>query len=134
VGRLRDGLIGFTNSTGLLSLIREQVKPLPTYGDGMFSERPAKLPFRRGVGSLFPQPERIDEQLGNRWSVVADSAVIANAWRARGISSIVRPVNPWLRANNCEWALLRPDKFVYATGGANDIAGASAALEKVVGA
>jgi 3-(3-hydroxy-phenyl)propionate hydroxylase len=134
VGKLRDGLIGFADSTGLLSLIREQVKPLPTYGDGVFAKRPARLPFNRGVGSLFPQPDRIDQQLGNRWSAVTDSPSIASAWRACGVTSIVSPVNPWLRANGCEWALLRPDKFVYATGSAHDIAPTSAALEKVAAA
>lgn len=133
MGRLRDGLIGFANSSGLLALIREQVKPLPTYGRGAFADRPAKLPFNRSVGSLFPQPERIDQELGNRWSVVADSPAAASAWRARGLTSVVSPMNAWLRANNSDWALLRPDKFVFATGGVDDIAGASSALEKVVG-
>ncbi|MBJ7354944.1 MAG: bifunctional 3-(3-hydroxy-phenyl)propionate/3-hydroxycinnamic acid hydroxylase [Thermoleophilaceae bacterium] len=134
VGRMRDGLIGLAKLTGVLSIIREQVKPLPTYGHGAFAERPAKLPFNRSVGSLFPQPERIDVQLGNRWSVVADSPAIAKAWRARGVASICSPVDPWLRANHCEWALLRPDKFVYATGDAGDIAAAAKGLEGLLGA
>ena len=134
VGKLRDGLIGFADASGLLSLIREQVKPLPTYGKGAFATRPAKLPFNRSVGSLFPQPERIDEELGNRWSVVADSPSVAGAWRDRGVTSIVRPVNSWLRSNDCEWALLRPDKFVYATGSADQIAPTAKQLEKLVSA
>lgn len=134
IGKLRDGLIGFANTTGLLSIIREQVKPLPTYGRGAFAQQPAKLPFNRSVGALFPQAERIDEMLGNRWSVVADSPAIARAWRERGVTSIVSPVNSWLRGNRCEWALLRPDKFVYATGGADEISPTATQLEKLVAA
>jgi 3-(3-hydroxy-phenyl)propionate hydroxylase len=134
VGKLRDGLLGLLNSTGALALIREQIKPLPTYGKGAFATRPAKLPFNRSVGSLFPQPERIDEQLGNGWSVVADSPAIAKAWRERGVTSIVSPVDSWLRARDCEWALLRPDKFVYATGGVDEISASATKLENLVAA
>lgn len=132
VGRIRDGLIGMADTTRLLALIREQVKPLPTYGAGAFAERPARLPFRRGVGSLFPQPNRIDDELGDRWSVVAGSPSTARAWRDRGVTSIVSPVDPWLRANNSDWALLRPDKFVFAAGRADEIAAASAKLKELV--
>ncbi|MBI2692573.1 MAG: bifunctional 3-(3-hydroxy-phenyl)propionate/3-hydroxycinnamic acid hydroxylase [Solirubrobacterales bacterium] len=134
VGKIRDGVLGALNSTGVLALIREQVKPLPTYGQGFFATRPAKLPFNRSVGALFPQAERIDEMLGNRWSVVADSPAIARAWRERGVTSIVSPVDSWLRSNDCEWALLRPDKFVFATGAADDISATATNLEKLVGA
>ncbi len=133
VGKVRDGVLGMLNRSGALSLIREQVKPLPTYGRGDFAERPARLPFNRSVGALFPQPERIDEQLGNRWAVVAASPAIASAWRAHGVTCVVSPVNEWLRSKDCEWALLRPDKFVYAIGNSDDIPAAASKLRKLLG-
>lgn len=132
VGRFRDGLIGLLDRTGALARIREQVKPLPTYPDGIFAKRPARLPFRRVVGSLFPQPDRLDDHLGNGWSAVAASEAAASAWQARGVPSVVRPASAWLSANECEWALLRPDRFVYATGDVDDIAAVSKELESLI--
>lgn len=134
VGRLRDGALGLLDRTGALSVIREQVKPLPTYGAGAFSATPAKFPPARVVGSLFPQPDRLDDELGNRWSAVTASHAAAAAWRARGIRTVFRPVDPWLRANDCDWALLRPDKFVYATGAAEDVGRASGELRRLAAA
>lgn len=133
IGRLRDGLIGFADSTGIVAWARERVKPLPTYGHGLFAQRPARLPFRRDVGSLFPQPDRLDDQLGSGWSVVAGSDAAAGAWQARGVRCVVRADDEWLRAHDCEWALLRPDRFVYATGGVNDVVPTANELERLVG-
>lgn len=133
VGRIRDGVIGLLNGTGALSVIREQVKPLPTYGKGDFGERPARIPPRRVVGSLFPQPDRIDLRLGNGWSVVAANDSVAEAWRAIGIQSVTLADSSWLRSNDCDWALLRPDKFVYAVGGVNDISSTTRKLKSILG-
>lgn len=133
VGRVRDGVLGLLNRTGALSIIREQVKPLPTYGKGTFYERPARIPLNRVVGSLFPQPDRIDEILGNGWSVVARNDAAAQAWEARGVPSVTLADDPWLRGHNCEWALLRPDKFVYALGAAKDISPTASKLKSLLG-
>lgn len=134
IGRVRDGLIGMLDRTGALSIIREQVKPLPTYGHGTFAERPARLPFNRVVGSLFPQPDRIDERLGNGWSVVVANESAADAWESRGIPTVLLVGNTSLRGNDCEWALLRPDKFVFSLGGVADVAAAASELKSLLGA
>ncbi len=133
IGRLRDGIVGGLDRSGAIAWIRERVKPLPTYGAGAFATRPARLPFNRDVGSLFPQPDRLDDHLGDGWAAVVTTDAAASAWEARGILSVVRPGDAWLEARGCEWALLRPDRFVYAIGDAGDVAGASRGLARLLG-
>ena len=79
--------------------------------------RPHRLPFRRAVGSLFPQPDRLDDRLGRGWAAVASSARAARAWRDAGVHVDRAPGDPWLDGHGAEWALLRPDRFVFACGG-----------------
>lgn len=133
IGRLRDGLIGALDRTGALAIVREQVKPLPTYGRGAFAQRPARLPFNRVVGSLYPQPDRLDERLGNGWSVVATDPVTAGSWAETGVPAVMPADDGWLRKHNCDWALLRPDKFVHAVGGVEDVAASVGDLKQLLG-
>ena len=109
--------------SGVQRWISDRAKPLPTYGAGAWSRRPARVPFRRTVGSLFPQPDRLDDRLGRGWSVVASTPAATTAWRKAGLHVVEHP-------HAREWSLLRPDRYVFACG---DIPHALAALRATVG-
>ena len=54
----------------------------PTYPDGAFATRPARLAMRRTVGSLFPQTDRLDDRLpraGPRWRATSRSRALLEA-------------------------------------------------------
>jgi 3-(3-hydroxy-phenyl)propionate hydroxylase len=120
--------------TGVLDWIQERAKPLPTYGTGAFATPPDRLPFRRRVGSLFPQPERLDDRLGAGWAAVTRSAGSAEAWRGAGVHAVQSADDAWLQREGAEWALLRPDRFVFGCGGPDELPQAVAALRRTVGA
>jgi 3-(3-hydroxy-phenyl)propionate hydroxylase len=117
--RIRDGFLHAIDGTRVQRLLAENLKPLPTYGGGAFVTRPARIPMRRAVGTLFPQSGRLDDRLGSGWSVVAldEPAVFRHA----GIP-VIQPGQDadWLRAHSSTWALLRPDRYVFACGGPRD--------------
>ena len=64
IGTVRDAAIELLDRTGALRWLSDRAKPLPTYGSGAFARPPDRVPFRRSVGSLFPQPDHLDERLG----------------------------------------------------------------------
>jgi 3-(3-hydroxy-phenyl)propionate hydroxylase len=107
--RRRDAALGLLDRTPLRAWISEQAKPRPTYRAGAFARRPDRLPFRRHVGALFPQPDRLDDRLGPGWTVVASTDAAAAWWRAAGLHVVALP-------HEREWSLLRPDRFVFACG------------------
>lgn len=116
--RARDAWLRTVDGTSVQRLLAENLKPLPTYGDGAFAVRPARIPARRTVGTLFPQTARLDDRLGSSWAAVT----IDEASRAVFGSAGLPAVDPgddgdWLRDRGLTWALLRPDRFVYACGG-----------------
>jgi 3-(3-hydroxy-phenyl)propionate hydroxylase len=133
VGRIRDVTMEVLDRTGVLDWIQERAKPLPTYGRGAFATRPDRLPFRRRVGSLFPQPQRLDDRLGAGWAAVTRSASSADAWRDAGVHAVQAAGDAWLQREGAEWALLRPDRFVFACGGPDELPAAVAALRRTVG-
>jgi 3-(3-hydroxy-phenyl)propionate hydroxylase len=131
----RDRFLKAIDGTPVQRMLAENVKPLPTYSAGAFAQRPARLPIRRTVGSLFPQTGRLDDRLGTHWAAVAADDPAAAALRAQGL----RVVDPgadaaWLRRRGLTWALLRPDRFVFACGADGDVRAACAALRRVTGA
>jgi 3-(3-hydroxy-phenyl)propionate hydroxylase len=136
VGFLRDAVLEGLDRSGVLAWIGRRVKPLPAFGTGAFARRPNRLPFNRSVGALFPQPDRLDDRLGPGWSAVsrdpASSAVLAVA----GLP-VVGAEHPelagWLDRHDADWAILRPDRFVFACGGPKEVAHACAALRRTVG-
>jgi 3-(3-hydroxy-phenyl)propionate hydroxylase len=132
-GRLRDGIIEGLERTGAIKLVRENVKPLPAYRAGAFASKPHSLPFRRTVGSLFPQPDGLDEQLGRGWAAVSSSAAATRLWRNAGVNVVERPADPWLTKHGADWALLRPDRYVFAAGCADQVGPAVTALRATVG-
>jgi len=131
--RCRDRATELADRSGLLGWARERVKPLPTYGRGAFAATPARLPFRRTVGSLFPQPDRLDDRLGPGWAAVTAVAAATGAWEAAGLRAIELPSDPWLGRHGAEWVLLRPDRFVFARGAAAELPAALVALRATVG-
>ena len=126
VGRARDGVIELLDRSGALRALTRRAKPLPTYGAGAFARRPHQIPLRRTVGALFPQPDRLDATLGAGWAVVASTQAAADAWRNRGLHLVAH-------AHHHEWSLLRPDRFVFACGTADEVAPAARALLATVG-
>jgi 3-(3-hydroxy-phenyl)propionate hydroxylase len=133
-GVLRDAAIESLRRSGALDWIEQRAKPLPTYGQGAFAVKPHPLPFRRAVGSLFPQPERLDDRLGRGWAAVTSSPRSARVWRDAGVHAVALEGDPWLARNGAEWALLRPDRFVFACGRADELLPALDRLRATVGA
>jgi 3-(3-hydroxy-phenyl)propionate hydroxylase len=133
LGATRDVAIELAERTGLMAWGRERVKPRPAYKAGAFASKPHRNPFRRTVGSLFPQPDQLDEKLGHGWGVVSRSADATARWRRAGLNVVELHGDAWLTRNRCDWALLRPDRYVFACGGPDEIAGALVALRASVG-
>jgi 3-(3-hydroxy-phenyl)propionate hydroxylase len=130
--RARDLWLKGIDGTRLQDLLAENAKPLPTYGAGLFATRPARLPIRRNVGSLFPQSERLDDRLGRGWSAVAIDERAAADLRAGGLEVVDPGVDgEWLRDRKLSWAILRPDRFVFAAGPPGQVAAGCAAWREV---
>jgi 3-(3-hydroxy-phenyl)propionate hydroxylase len=134
VGEIRDRTLALLDRTGALRRISDRAKPLSTYRAGAFVSRPHPLAFRRTVGSLFPQPDRLDERLGRGWAVVCRSGRAASAWRERGLRAVEPAHQAWLDRHGLDWALLRPDRYVFACGGHDQLPAALDALRATVGA
>ena len=113
--RARDAVLHAVDGTRLQRLLAENIKPLPTYREGAFATRPARIPARRTVGTLFPQSDRLDDRLGSGWSIVALNG--QTDLHDAGMP-VVHPGEDedWLRAHDLSWALLRPDRYVFACG------------------
>ena len=133
LGTVRDCTLELLDRTGALRVISENAKPLPAYQAGAFAHKPHRLPFRRTVGSLFPQPDRLDEQLGRGWSAVTRTGDATRAWERAGLHVVERPGDEWLARHGAHWALLRPDRYVFACGGVDEHARAVHALRELVG-
>lgn len=128
----RDLLLRALDGTRAQDLVAENVKPLPTYGDGAFATRPARLPTRRSVGALFPQTDRLDDRLPAGWAAVATDEAAASLLAGEGLTvADPGPDGAWLRERGLTWALLRPDRFVFACGGAGDVAAACRAWRRI---
>jgi 3-(3-hydroxy-phenyl)propionate hydroxylase len=129
-GAMRDVALELLDRTGLLRRLSDHAKPLPTHRSGAFARTPERIPLRRGVGSLFPQPDRLDKQLGCGWSAVCATPDAAVRWGAAGLHAVTRPNDPWLHRHGTDWALLRPDRYVFAC---EDMPQALTALRATVG-
>lgn len=137
VGRLRDRTLALLDRSGGLAWLRGQAKPLPTYRAGAFARRPARLPFARTVGALFPQPivgaERLDDRLGPGWSAVSAAPALAARLHAAGVRAVVLGGDPWLTGRGAAWAILRPDRYVFDCGRVDEVGRGLAALRALVG-
>ena len=137
VGRIRDTAFELLDRSGALHWIQQRVKPLPTFRAGLFATVPARLPFRRAVGSLFPQPtvdgQRIDDLLGPGWSAVVASDVPSEPLRRAGLNVVEVGASEWLAPQRAQWAILRPDRYVFACGRQAELAHALRALRTMIG-
>ncbi|MBO9533183.1 MAG: bifunctional 3-(3-hydroxy-phenyl)propionate/3-hydroxycinnamic acid hydroxylase [Solirubrobacteraceae bacterium] len=118
----RDAILHRFNGTVVQRWVTSHVKPLPSYHAGAFATRPARRSGRRTVGTLFPQTGRLDDELGRGWSAVAIDELAAAKLTAAGL--VVHDPGPeaaWLTRRGLTWALLRPDRFVFAAGGGHDV-------------
>jgi 3-(3-hydroxy-phenyl)propionate hydroxylase len=132
-GRVRDAAIELLDRTGALDWIQQRAKPLPTFTTGAFARAPSRLPFRRTVGSLFPQPDRLDDRLGPGWAVVSRAPDASRTWRDSGLHVVHLARDAWLSHHDAEWALLRPDRYVFACGGRDALPEALHRLRDTVG-
>ena len=131
----RDRFLKAIDGTPVQRMLADNLKPLPTYGAGAFAERPERLPWRRTVGSLFPQTRRLDDRLGSGWAAVAVDGAAAETLREHGLRVVdPGPDEAWLRRHGLTWAVLRPDRFVFACGNGGNAAAGSARLTMVTGA
>jgi 3-(3-hydroxy-phenyl)propionate hydroxylase len=130
--RLRDAYLNGIDGTRLQRLLAENVKPLPTYADGAFATKPARLAMRRTVGSLFPQTDRLDDRLGQGWAAVASDERTRALLEAEGLA-VTDPGadRTWLERRGMTWALLRPDRFVFACGGPADVRAGAVACRRI---
>ncbi|PTL59189.1 bifunctional 3-(3-hydroxy-phenyl)propionate/3-hydroxycinnamic acid hydroxylase [Paraconexibacter algicola] len=132
VVRARDAWLHAIDGTRVQRFLAANVKPLPTYGAGAFSHPPHRLPPRRAVGTLFPQTGRLDDRLPRGWVAVTTDAVAASLFEAAGVA-VADPGadGAWLHDRALTFALLRPDRFVFAAGRVADVGQAVAALRGV---
>jgi 3-(3-hydroxy-phenyl)propionate hydroxylase len=137
LARLRDSGIAALERTGALDWLQESAKPLPTAAAGAFATRPSRFPPRRTVGALFPQPVidgiRLDDRLGTGWAAVSASVEASARLRAAGLTVLDVAEDPWLRRHSLDFALLRPDRYVFACGTTREAGAAAAAAERLVG-
>jgi 3-(3-hydroxy-phenyl)propionate hydroxylase len=151
VGRLRDLVVEALDRSGALRRIQQHVKPLPTFGTGAFADRPHRLPWRRTVGTLFPQPDvripggaalRLDDLIGPGWAALSVSPDAARRLSATGVRVLELSrdvidasgaIGAWLARHGADWVLLRPDRYVFACGPAQEAASAVQALRRALG-
>lgn len=131
--RVRDAWLNAIDGTRVQRFITSNVKPLPSYGAGAFAERPRRLPPRRTVGTLFPQSDRLDDRLPSGWAAVAIDEVAASLLDDGGFTVIDPGADrEWLKARNLSFAVLRPDRFVFAAGAVDAVPPAVAAWRRLL--
>jgi 3-(3-hydroxy-phenyl)propionate hydroxylase len=115
--RLRDSWLNAIDGTRLQGFLAGNLKPLPTYADGAFAQRPHRLAPKRTIGSLFPQTDRLDDRLPRGWVAVTSDAVAHSLFEEHGVPGADPGADrAWLRDRELAFALLRPDRFVFAAG------------------
>jgi 3-(3-hydroxy-phenyl)propionate hydroxylase len=130
--RVRDAWLNAIDGTRVQRFVSGNVKPLPTYGAGAFAERPHRLPPRRTVGTLFPQTDRLDDRLPAGWAAVAVDDVAGSLLNDAGLAVVdPGPDRRWLYKRGLSFAVLRPDRFVFAAGGVDDVLPAVRAWRRV---
>ena len=128
----RDLLLTAADGTRVHRWLTSNVKPLPSYGRGAFAKRPRRLVPMRTTGTLFPQTDRLDDALLNGWAAVSIDHAATHALRSAGLA-VIDPGEDaaWLRGRGLTFALLRPDRFVYACGNAVDVPAALEAWRRI---
>lgn len=132
--RLRDTWLRAIDGTRVQELVAGNIKPLPTYAAGAFAERPHRLAPRRTVGALFPQSDRLDDRLPLGWVALTTDDVARSLFEDRGVP-VADPGadGAWLRDRGVAFALLRPDRFVFAAGAVADVLAAVETWRRMAG-
>jgi 3-(3-hydroxy-phenyl)propionate hydroxylase len=132
--RARDAVLNAIDGTRLQELMVTSVKPLPTYGRGAFAAQPHRLPPRRTVGALFPQTDRLDDRLPRGWVAVTPDAAARRRFDDNGLP-VVDPGadRSWLDRHGLTWALLRPDRYVFAVGVVDGVVAACTRWRRIAG-
>lgn len=132
--RVRDAWLNTIDGTRLQSALAGNLKPLPTYADGAFAQRPHRLAPRRVVGSLFPQTDRLDDRLPPGWIALTNDDVARSLFEEHGLP-VADPGadGVWLRERQMAFVLLRPDRFVFAAGSVADVTAAVKAWAALTG-
>jgi 3-(3-hydroxy-phenyl)propionate hydroxylase len=146
LARARDLIVQTLDRAGALAGLQGRAKPPASYARGAFAGRPHRLAARRGVGALFPQPRirlgdggehRLDDQLGAGWAALCVQPAAARALQTAGLAVLSIPqdlsdpsatIATWLRRHDATWVLLRPDRYVFAAGGLDDVGAAVMAV------
>ena len=130
--RLRDAVLHRLDGTRAQQLFLEHAKPLPTYRAGAFAVRPGRVPAWRTVGAMFPQTDRLDDRLPAGWTAVSICQRSQSRLEAEGLT-VTDPGTDgeWLRRHGLRWALLRPDRFVFACGGPEAVRAGVRAWRKI---
>jgi 3-(3-hydroxy-phenyl)propionate hydroxylase len=120
--RMRDAWLNAIDGTRLQGFLAGNLKPLPTYADGAFAQRPHRLAPKRAVGALFPQTDRLDDRLPRGWVALTNDDVARSLFEDHGLP-VADPGadGAWLRDRDLAFALLRPDRFVFAAGRVADV-------------
>jgi 3-(3-hydroxy-phenyl)propionate hydroxylase len=149
VARVRDAFLGALDRTGVAGWAESRLKPLPAYGAGAFAEPPHRLVFKRGAGAQFPQPVvgvggrelLLDEVIRSGWCALSVDSEAAGALAAEGlpvllvgrdIDDVRGGIGEWLARFGASWAVLRPDRFVFALG-SSDLNAVKRALDGLYG-
>jgi len=151
IARVRDRLLPALDRAGVVAWSRENVKPVPEYPEGAFASRPGRVPMRRSIGSLFPQPEietagrrmRLDELTGPGWCLVTSGPggipvggedPVPVFELGRDFENPGGEIEAWLDRHESGWAMLRPDRFVFACGPEEELPRALASRRRLLGA
>jgi 3-(3-hydroxy-phenyl)propionate hydroxylase len=132
--RTRDAWLNGMAGTRLQEFVAGNLKPLPTYGAGAFAQRPHRLAPRRTIGSLFPQTDRLDDRLPRAWVALTDDDMARSLFDDHGLPVADAGADgAWLRDRGLAFALLRPDRFVFAAGSAAEVPAAVNAWRAIGG-
>jgi len=131
--RLRDAWLHAIDGTRVQGYVATNVKPLPTYGAGAFAHRPRRVAPLRTVGTLFPQTDRLDDRLPLGWVALTTDAVARSLLEEQGLPVVdPGPDGAWLERRGLAFVVLRPDRFVFAAGGVEDVRDAVGAWRRLV--
>jgi 3-(3-hydroxy-phenyl)propionate hydroxylase len=153
VAAVRDAYLTALDASGGAEWMQSRIKPVPAYAGGAFAEAPHAIAPKRSVGSQFPQPRvraaaagaemLLDDAIGAGWCALAADAAAADALGADGLPVFLLGrdledadgwIREWLDRFGADWVVLRPDRFVFATGaGAGEVPPALAALHRTLG-
>ncbi|MBJ7470062.1 MAG: bifunctional 3-(3-hydroxy-phenyl)propionate/3-hydroxycinnamic acid hydroxylase [Solirubrobacteraceae bacterium] len=147
---VRDVVLTALDRVGVVAAVRDRIKPTATIHGGAFAQRTARLPWRRAVGTLLPQPlaleadggepRLLDDCLPPGWVLVTTSAEVAGV--DAGFAARLIPMDldeggeltSWMQARRVDWVVLRPDRYVFAAGtGVAGVPRAAAAMQRLAG-